>query len=1401
MAVILRRLLLFVGTLVCSVYSFATHITGAEITYTCLNPNTNTYRVDLTMYRDCVNGQAGFDNQITVYIFRSNNGSVYQTRTVNFNGSSVQLVPVFWNVCTGAPQNQCVEYAVYSFTINLPQTPAGYDIGWARCCRNNIVTNIAALQGITVSAHVPGTTEAPGCNTMPKFNQLPPIFLCVGQQFSFDHSATDADGDSLVYVISNPYASVNTLGQGANQVQPVVGGFNPLGPPPYQNINYLPGFSFNDPFGSGNFNVDPQSGLLTLTPTQVGLSVFAVSVLEYRNGVLLSENKRDFQINVIQCAPQGDEPDLSSNLAPVPVTAGDTVFADPTAPFCYTMSASDPDVNDIVELFPVSASFGIGGTAPLPYATLTSTGTNPAIGTVCWDVACGNAGDTVRMVVGARDPQDCPGYNIVYDTTYVVVAEVFPPSISHTINGASGIDTIQIDANQPFCYDLSSTDLDTQDTLSFFALEGPFASLGGTATLTTTGVNPISGQVCWTPACTDAGGSFRLVVESRDINRCQQARRDTLIIEVNNLPNVGIGAGGTICEQDTIPLSAFGGASYQWTPAGSLVGANTATPLALPIASTTYNVAITDVLGCVRDFQQSVNVNPLPVALVSNDTSNCLGFGVPLLASGGVTYSWTPANSLNDANISNPVASPTDTTAYLVTVTDANGCQDTTQVTVTPHSATVVNDTAICTGDTIPLFAGGGQSFSWSPMFNLIDGNTANPLAFPTVTTTYTVQVTDSTGCVDDAQVTVTVNPLPAIDFGPTTAVCIGDTLTLQASGGISYQWLPDPTLIGDQQADPQVFPLSDQTYYLGVVDANGCANLDSVLVGVNPLPNIDAGLDTVQCGDQVINLQASGGVSYLWSPDSSLTAGNVFNPGANPDTSTTYLVLGTDANGCQNVDSVFVRAWDANAGPDFEACIGDTTQLMAAGAIDYQWDFSASIFNPSDPNSQVFTLTDESFFLTATDSSGCTDRDTVLLSINPLPVTSTFGSDPYVCSGGGTVVTATGGTEYDWSPAFIFDDPTLASPVASPTYSGATLDSTWRFFVLVTDANGCASLDSLDQVVRLLPIISISNDTTKCPADTITLNATGGVQYDWSPLTELIGGNAPSVQVYNDSTTIYQAKVTAVWGCADSLSVSVNVIEPDAGLDTLICEGDSIELLATGGVVYSWAPAATLLNPNQANPTAFPPDTTLYTVTVTDAFGCTRSDQVTIHVQPFPPADAGLDQAICIGDTTQLDASGGIAFQWLVTDSLSDDTLANPLAWPLQNTDYVVRVSDTLGCTATDTMRLTVNPLPLADAGPDTTTKCGEDPIQLQASGGIIYQWLNQRDLSALDIPDPLAGPDSATTFFVSVTDTNGCVNLDSIHVLTMYAQAAPADTICLRDTVALAAGHLGGQAIAYQW
>lgn len=1609
----------------------ATHITGADLTYTCINPVTNTYEITLTLYRDCQNGQAAFDPSITLFFFRGLTGSVYTTQSVALPANGIEIIPAYWDACTGQPYTICVEYARYVTTINLPPQFGGYNIGWARCCRNNIITNVGNNQGITVIAKVPGS-EVPGCNSMPTFNQLPPLFLCVNQPFTFDHSATDADGDSLVYKVSRPFSGINTAGLGATQFNPAVnaGPFgNPMGPPPYNNLGFLPGFSYTDPFGSGNFNIDGQSGSLTLTPTQLGVSVFAISVCEYRNGVLLSENKRDFQINVVNCQPQGATPVIGTDLTGVIGSNGDTIFVRPEEAFCYDIDVADPVLGDTVILYPISAAFGIGGTAPLPFATLSFSGVNPAAGQVCWAPSCEYAGDTVMLIVGGQDTSDCPGYNLSFDTTYVVVAPVSRPNISHTLPG--GGDTITVDANQALCIPVAANDAEATDILGFTGLSGPFSGLGGTATFSNlVGTNPITADLCWTPPCTDGGQTFTFIYVAEDVNGCRLQSPDTVTVIVNPLPAVDAGTANDVCSgQQTLQLQATGGTAYSWTPVSTLNNGAIANPIASPTDTTLYVVNITDPVGCVQTDSVLVPVWPLPTAFAGNDTIRCPGVGMQLQATGGVSYTWTPVASLSNANIPNPIATPSVPTTYTVFATDANGCVDADGVVVTPMDAVASADQTICVGGSVPISASGGITYSWDNAGSLSNANIANPTAAPLVTTTYTVTVTDMVGCTDTDQVTVFVNPLPIVDAGPNTAICIGGSTTLNASGGtiytwlpnpalsatnisnpvanpgvtttfyvaitdangctngdsvvvtvnplpivsagadttkcgdtgveltatggisynwapaaslsnpaianpvanpagatvytvtvtdanscvstdqvlvstlftdagpddticfgdtaqlqavptgltyswdnaaslnnaslsnptatpaittlytltttffagctdtdtarvlvnalpnieagptvplcigdsvnllvtggVSYAWFPDPNLVGSSLSNPLVFPTLTQQFYVGGVDANGCVNADSVLVQVNPLPIVDAGNDTAKCGPVGVMITATGGVSYNWlPPNGDLSDPVIANPIANPDSSTTYYVEVTDANGCVNSDSVFVRSMYANAGPDLQVCIFDSVQLQASNGVSYQWDASPTLINAGQANATVFPQGDTDYYVTVTDTTGCTDRDTMSVTVNPLPTTTATTTDPWVCSGGATTFNATGGVTYAWMPGSSFADSTLASATAFPAHNttSPSIDTTISFYVLVTDANGCSSLDSLQQVVRVLPLITTNNDTVRCPGATVPLFATGGISYSWTPAASLTNPNIANPIASPDTTTLYTVDVTAVWGCSDTANIEVIVINPDAGADVTICAEDSIQLTGSGGVNYVWTNGATLSNTNIADPFAFPLTTTEYIVTVTDSLGCVDVDTMNVLVNALPPADAGLDTAICIGLNTQLAASGGISYQWLPADSLSDPAIANPIANPLTTTTYVVAVTDVNTCVETDTVVVTVNLLPPADAGADLT-KCGEDSVQLQASGGVIYSWTPTTDLSNPSVANPMAVPVTDIQYIVTVTDTNGCVEVDTMEITTMYAEAGIGDSICAGDPVQLQASSIGGTPVAYTW
>ncbi|MEZ4686295.1 MAG: gliding motility-associated C-terminal domain-containing protein [Bacteroidia bacterium] len=582
----------------------------------------------------------------------------------------------------------------------------------------------------------------------------------------------------------------------------------------------------------------------------------------------------------------------------------------------------------------------------------------------------------------------------------------------------------------------------------------------------------------------------------------------------------------------------------------------------------------------------------------------------------------------------------------------------------------------------------------------------------------------------------------------------------------------------------------------------NGCRDTAQTTVRVNPLPVVDAGEDTVQCGNNAIQLQASGGVQYSWSPASSLQNPNTANPYADPDSSTTYTVTVTDANGCVNTDSVFVRAFNADAGPDIYVCIGDTAQLMAPPqGVRYFWQRNIGYIGPTNTlNPRVYIEQDQDYIFFAFDSSGCFDIDTARIIINPLPVTSTSSPDPYVCSNGPTVLTATGGVQYAWTPSSTLDDSTLASPTARPINVGPNIvDSSW-YFVTVTDTNGCMNVDSIGIEVRLRPIIEVSPDTFVCPGDTVPIWTQGGFgvqragwRFDGSvgDTTFLSSDRAEGI-AFPTRGTWYVGEVEAVWGCTNEDSIWVYHIEPFAGEDSTICEGDSLRLPGRGGVEYRWSPPTGLSNASVAQPWAFPSTTTTYTLTVTDSLGCVDDAQVTITVRPAPEVAITGDDEICINDTARLFANGGIAYQWITDDAtISSLTDAAVTATPRDDMRYILVGEGANGCFWRDTLDLIVHPLPKVDAGPDAN-ECRNVPVILQGSGAADYSWTPPQFLDDPFAQNPTATPDSSRYFHLTGIDEHGCVNYDSMYFRVIQlpeVSVSPDDSICLYQSATLRA------------
>ena len=957
--------------------------------------------------------------------------------------------------------------------------------------------------------------------------------------------------------------------------------------------------------------------------------------------------------------------------------------------------------------------------------------------------------------------------------------------------------------------------------------------------------------------------SYSLLVT--DAKGCKS--RDTVIVNVNPIATVNAGADKTLCKGDSAQISgsptASGGTgtlSYNWTPATGLSSTSVANPFAKPGSTTTYIITVTDGNGCKNYDTVIITVNPLPVVNAGTDKTICKKDSITLggspTASSSTSpyiYAWSPASGLGSTSIANPKASPASTSTYALKVTDAKGCKNYDTVIVNVNPLPVVNagaDKTICNKDTVTL--GGSPTassstspytYGWTPATGLSSTSIANPKAYPSVTTTYYLTVTDAKGCKNYDTVVITVNSLPVVSAGIDRAICKRDSVKIggspTASGGsgtYTYSWIPATGLSSASIANPYAKPTTTTTYYLTVTDAKGCKNYDTVIVTVNPLPTVSAGVDKIICRRDSITIggspTASGGtgtLSYSWSPSAGLSSATATDPKASPTATTTYIVTVTDSKGCKNYDTVIVTVNQlaiVNAGTDVTICNKDSVKIGGSptasgggGSFTYLWSPATGLSDKTIANPYAKPSSTTTYIVTVTDAKGCKNYDTVIVKVNPLP-TVNAGTDKTICRKDSITLggspTASGSTSpyaYAWSPSGGLGSSSIANPKASPS-------ATATYYLAVTDAKGCKNYDTVIVNVNPLPVVFAGNDKTICNKDTIVLggsptasSSTSPYTYSWSPATGLSSASVANPKAFPSSTTTYYLTVTDAKGCKnyDTVVITVNSLPVvSAGIDRTICKRDSVKIggspTASGGsgtYVYSWSPSTGLSSASIANPFAKPTATTTYILTVTDAKGCKNYDTVVVNVNPLPTINAGTDKTICRGDTATLGgsptASGGtgtLSYSWSPATGLSSATATNPKAFPTATTTYILTVTDAKGCKNYDTVIVTVNQLVTVNAGADGTI-CNRDSIKLGGSPTVTsgtspytYLWSPATGLSSKSVANPYAKPSSTTTYILKITDAKGCTNSDTVKVSVnplATINAGTDKTICRKDSITL--------------
>ena len=949
-------------------------------------------------------------------------------------------------------------------------------------------------------------------------------------------------------------------------------------------------------------------------------------------------------------------------------------------------------------------------------------------------------------------------------------------------NGCQLNDTVNLTEPAPLGITMSGTDISC------------FGFTDGVAVGTVTGGTPLTGgsedySYSWSP---DMGSNDTITglssgtytITATDANGCQITDNVTLSEPPVPLTSSIVGTdvncfGGSDGNAVVSPNGGTSPYTYLWNNGDVDNTANA-------VVAGTYTVTVTDNHGCTTS--SSITLNE-PTQLVSNITSfsnvNCNGGNdgqATVSTSGGSTaysYSWSPSGGIGTT------ASGLSANTYTVVTTDAHGCTDSDNVTISEPALPLTSTTAqvdnLCFGDAdgiaivIPNGGTSPYTYLWGPTTGIDDSLTG------LVAGTYTITVTDTNGCTTTNSVTITEPSLLTVSTSPTDVLCNGGSdgsvlaTVAGGTGSYSYQWN------NSDNANPTT-GLTIGTYSVVVTDANGCTATSSSDVNQPTLLTTSASsIDALCNGDAngQVSVTAAGGTpvyGYSWSDGGTTDTESGIVAGV-------YTVTVTDNNGCISIDSaevteplqldMSITKTDVlcNGGND-----GSAQALVSGGTLPYTYSWSNGDLDSNNTN-----LTAGTYTVDVTDANGCTISGSITIN-EPTALVAVMGGVDINCyqgSDGQASVSVSGGSPsytYAWTPGSYGTD----------TITGLTAGT---YTVEVTDDHGCTITDNvtLNEPAAGLTV-SLTETDVLCKGGSdgnAVVTANGGT----SPYTYLWDNGDLDNTANGVTAGTYTVTVTDDHGCTKTGSITVSepplLVSDITSFSNVNCNGgsDGTAVVSTGGgtsaYTYAWDNGAG----SSASASGLAANT--YIVTTTDNNGCTDSDTITISepALPLTSTTAQVDN-LCFGDADGIAIvipNGGTSpytYLWGPTTGI-DDSLTGLVAGT-----YTITVTDTNGCTTTNSVTITEPSLLTVSTSPtDVLCNGGSDGSVLATvaggTGSYSYQWNNS------DNANPTTGL-TIGTYSVVVTDANGCTATSSSDVnqpTLLTTSASSIDALCNGD------------------
>lgn len=923
------------------------------------------------------------------------------------------------------------------------------------------------------------------------------------------------------------------------------------------------------------------------------------------------------------------------------------------------------------------------------------------------------------------------------DTTQTII-NLAPGIYSVTVTDffgctATGVDTVKAAAG--FAIAASGTDVTSCE-----------ANDGTAMVSVTAGIPPF--KYTWstgdtTQAINDLDGG-EYIVTVKDARGCM--KMDTITIGEPPAVFVNIAADTLICPDSnngTAKAVVSGGTApftFAWSTGASIDSI-------INLSAGTYSVTVTDASGCMAVDTIKINESPMMMMNIVGDEAVCgengkasvtaqTMFGVP-------PYSFLWSNGMRTQTI---IGLPAGT--YSVIVTDANGCQafDTINIVATILETTIRKQDVLCFGEnsgyaTVDVTGGTEPyTYAWS------NAGTTDSIGGLGIGT-YRVTVTDANGCSAIDSVTINQPSDISLDIVADTLVCTG-TNDGFAKAVVTGGTTPYTFAWSNAATTDSIGNLGAGTYRVTVTDANGCTKIDSVTIVESPGITLQVESTEIVCGAEnngEASVTVTGGqapYTYAWSNGDTTNMIEDLTGG-------TYIVTVTDANGCSAVAEATVRIisdFGISVVPRNVLCNGDNSGSIlvtpSGGDAPYTFNWSNGA-----SSSELTNITVGTYTVTVTEANGCSLTQTVMIT-QPTALTSNASGTNLTCfqaNDGAASVVATGGTQpysYAWSNG---RNTAQITGLAAGNYT-----------VTVTDANFCTTTSSITitQPNQLTAIVSSTNilchGENSGSANVTILGGTSPYSYSWS-------NGATTASIANLTAGTYTLTVTDAKECTTSVTVTIN--EPTAlqlslTVNNIVCTSEQIGSISTvvaGGVqpyTYAWNNGATT-----ASISNLPGGT--YSVTVTDANGCTMSDTTGVAQIPNLELTTTKTDVTCFGEadgTATVMASGDAepyAYLWNTGDTTAMVTGLTPGT-------YTVTVRGAAGCIGEDTITIAQPAelaLSLSKVNPSCNDGANGQATATPTGGTSPYSYTWDNGASTAVITGLSAG-----TYNVTVTDANEC-------------------------------------------